>query len=443
MATNEDALTTAIRNLVRAGRSAIASAPDPIVHYEGLEEWFVDPSDETIFRRRAQAYPMLRMEARAVIEALPEWSAAMDALHADSDLGPLVDRLVGTPLGSGIVQSDGLLRSAVERSAGSADLDQLLADLVGGWRFSIAADPVPSTILVILIGLQPIDEVRLSDDISVRVMTDAEVAAALRVSIMPVMPISAPMVFVRNRVCIAIRDDLRRVVGDDNLDTAEAMAIYSRRDSLAETALATLRLLGFRHVREYARITIDGRGGMQYGVRGSGYLGPSQEIDRAVEPRARALFRDVDKALRDASKTAIAIRRFSGSHEPRNDEDRLLDLWIAIEALFSPDDATEVTYRVALNVANTIELQGLDRRRIFDWVKRGYGLRSDLVHGRGPSFRKMPRIHGGVTTTVGEAADDLSEVVGVALQRFLEGAVPADFTQLALRGTRTPDVSPS
>ena len=117
----------------------------------------------------------------------------------------------------------------------------------------------------------------------------------------------------------------------------------------------------------------------------------------------------------------------------RHEEDRLLDLWIAIEALFSPRDATEVTYRVALNVANSTEVAGLSRRELFEWIKRAYGVRSGLVHGRGPGLGQMARLHGGRTETVGQAADDLAEVVGMALMRFLfEPSLP-DFTELALQ----------
>ncbi|MEJ7697664.1 MAG: hypothetical protein WKF78_13850 [Candidatus Limnocylindrales bacterium] len=43
-------------------------------------------------------------------------------------------------------------------------------------------------------------------------MTDDEVAGALRVNAMPVMPVLGPIAFVSDRSCIAIRQELRRVV---------------------------------------------------------------------------------------------------------------------------------------------------------------------------------------------------------------------------------------
>ncbi|MEJ7697665.1 MAG: hypothetical protein WKF78_13855 [Candidatus Limnocylindrales bacterium] len=135
----------------------------------------------------------------------------------------------------------------------------------------------------------------------------------------------------------------------------EATSVFADRDAQVEASLASLRLLGFGRVREYARITTDGRGGTQFGVRGSGVVfGPHEPIDHSSEARARTVFAAVSDAFENRPQMAIALRRYAGSHEPRHDEDRLLDLWIAIEALFSPTDVTEVTYRVALNVANSV-----------------------------------------------------------------------------------------
>ncbi|MEJ7697666.1 MAG: hypothetical protein WKF78_13860 [Candidatus Limnocylindrales bacterium] len=50
----------------------------------------------------------------------------------------------------------------------------------------------------------------------------------------------------------------------------------------------------------------------------------------------------------------------------------------------------------------------------------------------------MARLHGGKTETVSEAADDLAEIVGIALLRFLFEATTPDFTQLALRDAEAP-----
>ncbi len=155
-------------------------------------------------------------------------------------------------------------------------------------------------------------------------------------------------------------------------------------------------------------------------------------LDTSAEREARRTFAAVLKALGSRSRVAVALRRFGGSHEPRHDEDRLLDLWIAMEALFSPDDTTEVSFRLSLNAANYVEVEGLTRRALFEWLRKGYALRSSIAHGRDPELKKHVRLHGGQIKSLAEAAEELGEVVRIALLRYLFEPGPPDFTALAL-----------
>lgn len=430
-----DWLAEALVSLCAASASIMAEIPNGLVSYQGLEEWYVDAEDKTLFRRRSPVAPMLAASAQSAVESSPEWVTAMAALRADTILGPLMDQLVGTALGAGIVQAQSLLHYAIGKALVVSDASAAVAALLREWRDELGADPVELTTIVIVAGIEPTEPVHLSQHVTTRQMTDVEVARALRVGGLPVMPGSGPIAWVHSRSCIAIQLQLGRVVGDvGRVGMAEAMSFYASLDERIETALATLRLLRFGRVREYARITYAGRGTSNFRVRGSGVmLGPSDPFDRSHEARGRELFTEVADALAHRPRLAVALRRFSGSHEPRHEEDRLLDLWIAMEALFSPDGTTEVAFRLALNAANSVDVPEVSRRELFEWVKRAYGVRSDLVHGRSPALRKVTRLHGGETPSISEAADDLREVVRIALLQFLFEPAAPDFTQLALR----------
>jgi len=80
----------------------------------------------------------------------------------------------------------------------------------------------------------------------------------------------------------------------------------------------------------------------------------------------------------------VALRRFNMAHRRSEPEDRLVDLWIALEALFSPPDSREVTYRIALRAAYFIESLPEEREQVFTALRDHYGTRSDVVHGRKP-----------------------------------------------------------
>lgn len=78
---------------------------------------------------------------------------------------------------------------------------------------------------------------------------------------------------------------------------------------------------------------------------------------------------------------STAISRFSSSYEKRTLADRLLDLMIAMEALFG-DHQGELAYKISLRSACLLYKPGEARKRAFETVKKWYGDRSKLVHGK-------------------------------------------------------------
>jgi hypothetical protein len=56
--------------------------------------------------------------------------------------------------------------------------------------------------------------------------------------------------------------------------------------------------------------------------------------------------------------------------------------WMALEALFGPEDSREITYRLAQRVAFFLGKDRAEAKQLFATTKRGYGFRSKIVHGR-------------------------------------------------------------
>jgi hypothetical protein len=80
----------------------------------------------------------------------------------------------------------------------------------------------------------------------------------------------------------------------------------------------------------------------------------------------------------------VALDRFKLAYERKRPEDKLIDCWVGLEALFSPPDSREVTYRIALRAAYFIASLPEEREQIFTALRDHYGTRSDVVHGRKP-----------------------------------------------------------
>lgn len=88
----------------------------------------------------------------------------------------------------------------------------------------------------------------------------------------------------------------------------------------------------------------------------------------------------------------VAISRFNLAYERDQSEDRFIDIWIGLEALFSPTDKTEVKYRIALRVAHFIEQPGPEREEVYHTVRESYDLRSQVVHGRKLTLRPSKKL---------------------------------------------------
>jgi hypothetical protein len=108
----------------------------------------------------------------------------------------------------------------------------------------------------------------------------------------------------------------------------------------------------------------------------------------------------------------LALRRFNSTYDRNTDEDRLIDAWVAFEALFLEDTNNEATYRASMRVARLIGKTVDERVALVQRLKRSYDARSRVVHGAEPVSRR------GVTFP--ERVDDTLEILRQALAIWLQ-----------------------
>jgi hypothetical protein len=88
----------------------------------------------------------------------------------------------------------------------------------------------------------------------------------------------------------------------------------------------------------------------------------------------------------ERNKLRQAIRRagifYESHHEKTDATSKLIDLAIALEALFSPSDKGELTYRMAQSASFLIGENVEERKDIYRFVKTMYSRRSELFHGQ-------------------------------------------------------------
>lgn len=89
-------------------------------------------------------------------------------------------------------------------------------------------------------------------------------------------------------------------------------------------------------------------------------------------------------ATNRAESVSLALRRLRFALQRRRPDDRILDLAIACEALFLPedDDKRELNFKVALHAAHYLADGETERTEIFETVRQSYAARSIVAHGK-------------------------------------------------------------
>jgi hypothetical protein len=99
----------------------------------------------------------------------------------------------------------------------------------------------------------------------------------------------------------------------------------------------------------------------------------------ATKPELAKAFANRKGKLRQA--TYRAARYYEASHERSELVERLIAVAIGVEALFSPSDQSELSFRISQSTAQFVGADSAERQVIFDSMKDMYNRRSKLVHG--------------------------------------------------------------
>lgn len=77
----------------------------------------------------------------------------------------------------------------------------------------------------------------------------------------------------------------------------------------------------------------------------------------------------------------LALRRLESTYERRMLEDKILDFWIALEALFVPSQVRSIKQKAALRIARYLSQGAGEQKLISNAMKASYKVRSDVAHG--------------------------------------------------------------
>jgi len=102
-----------------------------------------------------------------------------------------------------------------------------------------------------------------------------------------------------------------------------------------------------------------------------------------IEEDELDLISDFVKDLKNVStdQFSVALRRFHLYFDRDSIQDRVIDLMVVSESLFS-EDQEAIGYKIALRASCLIETESQRQRALFIFLKRAYRERSLIVHGK-------------------------------------------------------------
>ncbi len=167
-----------------------------------------------------------------------------------------------------------------------------------------------------------------------------------------------------------------------------AEQLFSQSEKAGATIsrlVSALQLLTGRHVKtlfiaEQPHSIVWGLASMSRGMDPSPFTDEPADFDEADRDRLIRLM-DLLEHSPKAEQYELALRRWATGLGRTRADDKLIDYWIALESLFTPDSTQEVIFRATLRIAGFVGRTASERERIYAGLRHAYAWRSAVVHG--------------------------------------------------------------
>ena len=126
---------------------------------------------------------------------------------------------------------------------------------------------------------------------------------------------------------------------------------------------------------------------------GQAPLLPGDDTASLSEEDERTLLRIITgiNATGEDSLLTLSLRRWDIQSERFRDDDKLLDCWIAFEALVTPDSNEGLRFRASLRVASFVGEPPAHPTDIYADMKTSYDWRSAIIHGDQDRMRNLEK----------------------------------------------------
>jgi len=98
------------------------------------------------------------------------------------------------------------------------------------------------------------------------------------------------------------------------------------------------------------------------------------------------------RSLPNENPVRLALRRWNSVFERFDEDDALIDYWIALEGLFVPDTFQELRHRSAFRIGAYLGETPDQREQVYKDLLDSYDLRSKIVHGGVPTNKRKTEL---------------------------------------------------
>lgn len=133
-------------------------------------------------------------------------------------------------------------------------------------------------------------------------------------------------------------------------------------------------------------------------------------LDSATSERLIKLWEGIQTSS-VSGDVALPFSRWYGAADRLSDEDKLIDYWVGLESLFSPDSTQEVRFRVSLRIAAYLGETPDEWETIYDEMRHSYDWRSKVVHGGGLGDRRKLEKQGSLSAATAKTREYLRAAI--------------------------------
>jgi hypothetical protein len=175
---------------------------------------------------------------------------------------------------------------------------------------------------------------------------------------------------------------------------------------------------------------LPGQGFGMGGLGGAAYMGPLRGDPYTVSAGDEAALAETFARYVEAKGDQpfeLAVRNYVRAVKEvrRRVEDRILDYWIAFEALFVPEEGSELSYRASLRIARVVGTTPAERAELLAFLRHAsYKARSYVAHGGDPA--EPIKVKAAPPVTLDEVTTRTRAILSGALRAWIDPDTPTD-----------------